>query len=772
MADETRIIRIEVDGGDNVEKAVVSLKSLTEENKRLREARKNLDITTAEGRKEIESINKNLDKNNQLIKENSSTIEKNRMNVGNYTESIKAAAPALDKLTGGAYSAAEGAQAMTKSAMAFIATPFGAVIGAIGLALGALISYFKGSEEGQNRLNKIMTIGTVVFEKFMDIVETVGEFLFNGLGKAFDFVAGIMDKMATAVGIDTTAVKSFFTEIDASAEQLAKNEAARDKQERDLIEQRAKTRLEVAKLRQQADETEGAARKELIEQAIQLEQELSAQEVEHAKTRQEIAKQKSEQFGNDKDALKELAEANAALLDAEAAAFENTRKLNKERLDLEKKLQEETTQIHAIAIAKRHANSKSAFDIENKTLKDARETDVETTNTAVDSMVQAWMHLNDVIKKSNEESTEILRTELENKYLAWAENLSYVASIVDENVSQLHEIQSQYFANQEAELEISLGNQIADIQNKYSLEYDALKASNSQKSAAIAMQYESEYQLTLQALTKKYAAEEQIRKERYEYDLKVLNEKLANEKLTQEQYNEAVKRLTETYNKDLLKIDDDKNKEQEKANDEKNKNIAKADKEMNESLVSLIKERDVEIKEAEREKQIELDKLREKEFNANKAFTLGQIAIDTAQAVAKTWAVSPLTFGLPWSAASAAMGIAQGILVASRKFVPSTFATGGYTGDGGKFEPAGIVHKGEFVVPKETVQAYGPSYFAQRYLPGYADGGLVTKQSTINIDLNNSLMEAIRMMPPPQVSWQEGIELSNKMTIKESIVTA
>ena len=32
-----------------------------------------------------------------------------------------------------------------------------------------------------------------------------------------------------------------------------------------------------------------------------------------------------------------------------------------------------------------------------------------------------------------------------------------------------------------------------------------------------------------------------------------------------------------------------------------------------------------------------------------------------------------------------------------------SFATGGYTGDGGKYQPAGIVHKGEFVVPQQGV---------------------------------------------------------------------
>ena len=35
------------------------------------------------------------------------------------------------------------------------------------------------------------------------------------------------------------------------------------------------------------------------------------------------------------------------------------------------------------------------------------------------------------------------------------------------------------------------------------------------------------------------------------------------------------------------------------------------------------------------------------------------------------------------------------------------FAEGGYTGDGGKYETAGIVHKGEFVIDKETTAALG-----------------------------------------------------------------
>src|SRR5690606_12130055 len=40
------------------------------------------------------------------------------------------------------------------------------------------------------------------------------------------------------------------------------------------------------------------------------------------------------------------------------------------------------------------------------------------------------------------------------------------------------------------------------------------------------------------------------------------------------------------------------------------------------------------------------------------------------------------------------------------------FAEGGYTGDGGKYQVAGTVHKGEFVFNKETTEKYRPLFEA------------------------------------------------------------
>lgn len=54
----------------------------------------------------------------------------------------------------------------------------------------------------------------------------------------------------------------------------------------------------------------------------------------------------------------------------------------------------------------------------------------------------------------------------------------------------------------------------------------------------------------------------------------------------------------------------------------------------------------------------------------------------------------------------------------------STFAEGGYTGDGGKYQPAGVVHAGEFVMTKEATSRIGVGNL-YRAMRGYADGGLV-----------------------------------------------
>jgi len=62
------------------------------------------------------------------------------------------------------------------------------------------------------------------------------------------------------------------------------------------------------------------------------------------------------------------------------------------------------------------------------------------------------------------------------------------------------------------------------------------------------------------------------------------------------------------------------------------------------------------------------------------------------------------------------------------------FAGGGYTGRGGKYDPAGVVHKGEFVVPKSMVnQSTGLPYANAlgAITQGFANGGYVRSAPSV-----------------------------------------
>lgn len=68
-------------------------------------------------------------------------------------------------------------------------------------------------------------------------------------------------------------------------------------------------------------------------------------------------------------------------------------------------------------------------------------------------------------------------------------------------------------------------------------------------------------------------------------------------------------------------------------------------------------------------------------------------------------------------------------------FQGASFAVGGYTGDGGKYDPAGVVHKGEFVFTKEATQRIGARNL-YRMMRGYANGGQVGSVTTGGSGIN------------------------------------
>ena len=106
------------------------------------------------------------------------------------------------------------------------------------------------------------------------------------------------------------------------------------------------------------------------------------------------------------------------------------------------------------------------------------------------------------------------------------------------------------------------------------------------------------------------------------------------------------------------------------------------------------------------------------------------------------------------------------------KPTPPEFAEGGYTGDGNKYDVAGVVHAGEYVVPQRVVRKPEAQYMLDSLenmrLRGYAEGGSVLP----NINDIDTTMDYARMADeivkalhksPIYVSWIEGKQMGDRI---------
>ena len=191
------------------------------------------------------------------------------------------------------------------------------------------------------------------------------------------------------------------------------------------------------------------------------------------------------------------------------------------------------------------------------------------------------------------------------------------------------------------------------------------------------------------------------------------------------------------------------------------------------------------LEEEKENKKLEIQK---KYADVDFAIKISQIIADTAVGVIKTFAQFGYT---PWGIAAAAMmtatGVAQmisakaerdkiknmqpsntagssGTVAAPAKAerVLSGYSDGGYTGDGDRYEVAGVVHRGEYVVPKpimdnpRVVDAVGTieairrnkilgSGMAAAPSAGYADGGYTAPAPSLSMEEFTKAVQEFRV---------------------------
>lgn len=332
------------------------------------------------------------------LKANEKAVGNNTRNVGNYESALEGLNGKLDKFGGiagkmpGPLGAmASGIVGATRAAIAFIATPLGLVLGAVALALGAVRAAFTSSEEGQNRWNKITTIGSALLGKFTDLLSVFGEKIisvFQEPQKAIkEFAALVKDqivnrfeglielvpalgeaisalfkgdfagagKIATdavgkvALGVENITDKAGAAakavgELGKQAAEVADKRAKADIIERNLLTVRAAKEAEIAELRlkaKQEDQFTAKQRQQFLKDANAMQNGLIDAETEYLKLRKEAIVTENTFSRTNKENKDKEAEAIAALSQAETKRFEEQRSLQRELNTINKQISAE-----------------------------------------------------------------------------------------------------------------------------------------------------------------------------------------------------------------------------------------------------------------------------------------------------------------------------------------------------------------------------------------------------------------------------------------------
>jgi len=345
------------------------------------------------------------------IQEVQGGVEKTDTAVGGLTKQ-------LDKMSGGAITGfrnftagiKNGVTGLRSFKVALAATGIGLLV----VAIASLVSYFRSTKEGAEKLRVIMsTLGAVVdvirdrvskmgkilfeaisnpqetiknlgklikenlmnrFEGMLELIPAVGKAIslalkgkFSEAGKVATDAAGKVflgvESVTDAVGKAGEAIADLTEEIKKEAQAAADLQRALNKlkdEERDFIKQRAETNKQIAEARLLAEDDTLAVeeRIEALQRAVNLEQQTVARQIELAEERARIAREQVELGESLEEDLQRVAEAEAVVIDLQTAS-----------LRTQKRLQTELNSLKVEGITKAHEAMKAEIDLANATVK-------------------------------------------------------------------------------------------------------------------------------------------------------------------------------------------------------------------------------------------------------------------------------------------------------------------------------------------------------------------------------------------------------------------
>ena len=248
-----------------------------------------IEVNAGKAEKDLKGLDKGLQKVDKSVEGIGDSSKETQKEMGAFGTSI-------DKVTGGGYS---GFMKMTKAIrtgnvslkamkIAFIATGIGAFV----VLVGSLAANFGNSEEGANKLNKMLAQIGVVAGNVTDILYSLSQ-------SVFSLLSGNLDDAAKSFEEATNRMKNFGEETKkeiALQGELADKQAELTKIERQLTVDRAEANKQRAELLDKAANKEkftASQRIAFLKEAAAIDEEITNKEISAAKIRLEIKQQEN-----------------------------------------------------------------------------------------------------------------------------------------------------------------------------------------------------------------------------------------------------------------------------------------------------------------------------------------------------------------------------------------------------------------------------------------------------------------------------------------------
>jgi len=463
-----------------------SIAGLRARNRELNQERNNLNLTTEKGQQRLKEINAELDRNNQVIKENVDSYTQQKIGIGDYSSALDTADPRVKQFIAGI-------KGTTAAAKAFIATPLGAAILAIAAAGAVFRTFLTGTQEGLDLVSRESARFNTQMDFLRDKVAAAGREIavFAGLineqeaeaGKSIFTWKNYFDVITFGFTAATRKVLNYagvLDEINAVGEKaanLADAEAALRDEEIKNITVLKQIEADIAKARLNAREEDLFTAKErlgFINQAIEDSNRLIDKEKELL----------SEQI--------RIVEAQVGLTLSKAEAERKLQELKGREIDLEKKrFNDERTLLRDVRRLKNEISKENIKEVEEET-----EAVVENNDKQLEAIRQRERKATEIIQDEQLKREILLEEELEKRA-----NLEVLAAfersqrlLEDEELTNLERLAIQEkFETQKAGI-------ISKFQKQIQQQADAQAARDEQRekmSAQIAIQARSSIALAV-----------------------------------------------------------------------------------------------------------------------------------------------------------------------------------------------------------------------------------------------------------------------------------